>query len=160
MGNGSRSHHLLKHALPDVDVKEYFGSIEPKEIMREINRLGQRELQAGGKALAPARKQGSAVADAVCVLQARFRAVYGTQTFSNNNNWLRRKLLEGVLHHLSLYLNDRLLVAHFALCCCTMCCQHILGDDLCNWGFRNFVGVLSLPGTHLSKTHICTPNGG
>ena len=27
--------------------------------------------------------------------QAKFRAVYGTQTFSNNNNWLRRKLLEG-----------------------------------------------------------------
>jgi hypothetical protein len=45
MGNGSRSHHLLKHALPEVDVKEHFGSIEPKEITREINRLGQRELQ-------------------------------------------------------------------------------------------------------------------
>ncbi|CAL8461745.1 g1276 [Coccomyxa elongata] len=70
MGNGSRSHHLLKHALPEVDVKEHFGSIEPKEITREINRLGQRDLQA------------------------KFRAVYGTQTFSNNNNWLRRKLLE------------------------------------------------------------------
>ena len=39
------------------------------------------------------------------VLQARFRAVYGTQTFSNNNNWLRRKLLEGALPHLSVYLN-------------------------------------------------------
>ena len=50
MGNGSRSHHLLKHALPDVDVKEYFGSIEPKEITREINKLGQRELQVSGKA--------------------------------------------------------------------------------------------------------------
>lgn len=45
MGNGSRSHHLLKHALPEVDVKEHFGSIEPKEITREINRLGQRDLQ-------------------------------------------------------------------------------------------------------------------
>ena len=29
-------------------------------------------------------------------VQARFRVVYGTQTFSNNNTWLRRKLLEGV----------------------------------------------------------------
>jgi len=28
-------------------------------------------------------------------LQARFRVVYDTQTFSNNNTWLRRKLLEG-----------------------------------------------------------------
>ncbi len=28
-------------------------------------------------------------------MQARFRVVYGTQTFSNNNTWLRRKLLEG-----------------------------------------------------------------
>lgn len=28
-------------------------------------------------------------------VQARFRVVYGTQTFSNNNTWLRRKLLEG-----------------------------------------------------------------
>ncbi len=45
MGNGSRSHHLLKHALPEVDVKEHFGSIEPKEITREISRLGQRDLQ-------------------------------------------------------------------------------------------------------------------
>ena len=27
--------------------------------------------------------------------QAKFRAVYGTQTYSNNNCWLRRKLMEG-----------------------------------------------------------------
>lgn len=51
MGNGSRSHHLLKHALPEVDVREHFGSIEPKEITREINRLGQRELQVRPRAL-------------------------------------------------------------------------------------------------------------
>ncbi len=31
--------------------------------------------------------------------QAKFRVVYGTQTFSNNNNWLRRKLLEGEALH-------------------------------------------------------------
>lgn len=32
----------------------------------------------------------------LCVrVQAKFKVVYGTPTFSNNNNWLRRKLLEG-----------------------------------------------------------------
>ena len=45
MGNSSRSHHLLKHSLPEVDVLHHFGSIEPKEVSREINKLGQRDLQ-------------------------------------------------------------------------------------------------------------------
>ena len=29
-------------------------------------------------------------------LQAKFRLVYGAKTFSNNNNWLRRKLFEAI----------------------------------------------------------------
>ena len=29
-------------------------------------------------------------------LQAKFKCVYGTKTFSNNNNWLRRKLFEAI----------------------------------------------------------------
>lgn len=45
MGN-PRSHHALKQALPVTDIVEHFGSAEPKEIAREVNRLGQRELQA------------------------------------------------------------------------------------------------------------------
>ena len=48
MGNSSRSHHLLKHSLPEVDVLHHFGSIEPKEVSREINKLGQRDLQVSG----------------------------------------------------------------------------------------------------------------
>ena len=48
MGNSSRSHHLLKHSLPEVDVLHHFGSTEPKEVSREINKLGQRDLQVRG----------------------------------------------------------------------------------------------------------------
>ena len=32
-------------------------------------------------------------------VQAKFNAVYNTTTRSNNNDWLRRKLLEGASHH-------------------------------------------------------------
>ncbi|KAK9834029.1 hypothetical protein WJX81_004707 [Elliptochloris bilobata] len=69
MGN-PRSHHALREALPTAEIIAHFGSAEPKEIAKEVSKLGQRDLQA------------------------RFRVVYGTQTFSNNNTWLRRKLLE------------------------------------------------------------------
>jgi hypothetical protein len=103
---------LLKHALPEVDVKEHFGSNEPKEITREINRLGQRELQVSPLCSSLLRCRDTSVAsllgahwlgsvwaltdgERLGCAQAKFRAVYGTQTFSNNNNWLRRKLLEG-----------------------------------------------------------------
>ena len=33
--------------------------------------------------------------------QAKFKMVYGAPTFSNNNNWLRRKLMEGQPRFLS-----------------------------------------------------------
>ena len=46
MGNSRPHHHLLRHCpLPDTDIVQHFGSTEPKEVSREINRLGQRDLQ-------------------------------------------------------------------------------------------------------------------
>ena len=43
----SRSHHLAKHSLSsEVDVKLHFGSTDPKEIAREVAKLGQKQLQA------------------------------------------------------------------------------------------------------------------
>ncbi|KAK9822715.1 hypothetical protein WJX81_007834 [Elliptochloris bilobata] len=65
----SRS-HLLRHELPNVDLLEAFGTTDGREIAKDIARWGQKELQA------------------------KFKVVYGTPTFSNNNNWLRRKLAE------------------------------------------------------------------
>jgi hypothetical protein len=47
----------------------------PKDAARVVNRVGQRDLQT------------------------LFQAVYTTPTFSNNNAWLRRKLLEGTTTH-------------------------------------------------------------
>ena len=42
----SRSHHLAKHSLADeVDVQLHFGSTDPKEISREVAKLGQKQLQ-------------------------------------------------------------------------------------------------------------------
>jgi hypothetical protein len=46
-GGRARNHHLLKHTLPEGDVLTYFGTIEPKEIAKEISKMGQRELQVG-----------------------------------------------------------------------------------------------------------------
>lgn len=54
MGN-PRSHHALKQAMPITDIMEHFGSAEPKEIAREVNRLGQRELQVRTGMLATTR---------------------------------------------------------------------------------------------------------
>jgi len=69
-GSGSKTHHLLKHQLPEGDVSHHFGTSDLKAITKIVNRMGQRELQA------------------------KFREVFETPTFSNNNNWLRRKLME------------------------------------------------------------------
>ena len=57
MGNGSRSHHLLKHTMPAVDIMQHFGSAEPKEVAREINKLGQRDLQVGPQGVERRRMQ-------------------------------------------------------------------------------------------------------
>ena len=43
----ARSHHLAKHSISsDVDVKLHFGSTDPKEIAKEVAKLGQKQLQA------------------------------------------------------------------------------------------------------------------
>ena len=36
---------MLAQVLPPADMEQHFGSADPKEVAREINRLGQRELQ-------------------------------------------------------------------------------------------------------------------
>lgn len=74
-GADHRSHHLLKHCLSTGQrdgALAHFTTDDVKEAAREVSRMGQRELQA------------------------RFKAVYGTTTHSNNNDWLRRKLFEAI----------------------------------------------------------------
>ncbi len=66
MGNSSRSHHLLKHSLPEVDVLHHFGSIEPKEVSREINKLGQRDLQVSGDGQGSLRSPTSPAPSRLC----------------------------------------------------------------------------------------------
>lgn len=71
----SRQHHLLRHSLPSElrgsNVLSHFGVETVSDAAKTIKKMSQRDLQA------------------------KFKAVYGTRTFSNNNNWLRRKLFEG-----------------------------------------------------------------
>ena len=44
--------HLLRHTLPDIkDLAEYFGSEDPKDIARDIAKMGQKELQVGSDQL-------------------------------------------------------------------------------------------------------------
>lgn len=68
-------HHLLKHQLRPENAQalsHFDANNDVKEASREISRMGQRDLQA------------------------KFKLVYGTQTHSNNNEWLRRKLYEAI----------------------------------------------------------------
>lgn len=68
-------HHLLRHQLPTecsgASALRHFRVSTVAEAARAIKHMSQRDLQN------------------------MFRLVYGTRTFSNNNNWLRRKLSEG-----------------------------------------------------------------
>lgn len=72
----SRQHHLLRHSLPSdqrgQNVLFHFGVDTIAEAAKLIKKMSQRDLQA------------------------KFKAVYGARTFSNNNNWLRRKLFEAI----------------------------------------------------------------
>eukprot|EP00890_Picochlorum_soloecismus_P001756 jgi/Picsp_1/2581/NSC_00812-R1_hypothetical protein COCSUDRAFT_64981 [Coccomyxa subellipsoidea C-169] len=72
----ARQHHLLRHSLPNeqrgMSVLTHFGVETVSDAAKSIKKMSQRDLQA------------------------KFRSVYGTKTFSNNNNWLRRKLFEAV----------------------------------------------------------------
>lgn len=68
-------HHLLKHYLYESQraaALQHFGTADVKEAAKMIGKMGQRDLQA------------------------RFKLVYGQPTHSNNNEWLRRKLCEGI----------------------------------------------------------------
>lgn len=74
--DASRQHHLLRHSIPTEQrghgVLEHFGVTSISEASKLIKKMSQRDLQA------------------------KFKAVYGARTFSNNNNWLRRKLFEAI----------------------------------------------------------------
>ena len=41
-----KTHHLLKHQLPEKDVSQHFGTSDQKAIGKIITKMGQRELQA------------------------------------------------------------------------------------------------------------------
>ena len=74
----NRQHHLLRHSLGADErgnaVLHHFGpDVETiADAAKLIKKMSQRDLQA------------------------KFKCVYGTKTFSNNNNWLRRKLFEAI----------------------------------------------------------------
>ena len=74
--DASRQHHLLRHSLPSeqrgTGVLSHFGVETISDAAKIIKKMSQRELQA------------------------KFKVVYGARTFSNNNNWLRRKLFESI----------------------------------------------------------------
>jgi hypothetical protein len=74
--DGLRQHHLLRHSLPSEQrgqgVLAHFGVDTISEAAKLIKKMSQRDLQA------------------------KFKTVYGARTFSNNNNWLRRKLFEAI----------------------------------------------------------------
>lgn len=74
--DASRQHHLLRHSLPNEQrghgVLSHFGVETISDAAKIIKKMSQRELQA------------------------KFKLVYGARTFSNNNNWLRRKLFEAI----------------------------------------------------------------
>ena len=69
-------HYLLKHYLNQEQhgaaALQHFGTNDVKDAAKIISKMGQRDLQA------------------------KFKLVYGQATHSNNNEWLRRKLCEGV----------------------------------------------------------------
>ncbi|KAK9836837.1 hypothetical protein WJX74_009298 [Apatococcus lobatus] len=62
--------HAIKHEHPVLDIFEVTGKTNKADLSSEIRKTGQRGLQA------------------------LFKKVYGAPTKSNNNCWLRRKLLQ------------------------------------------------------------------
>lgn len=73
-----RRHHLLRHTLPASEsgpnALHHFGATALEDAVAKIQAMSQRDLQA------------------------MFERVYGIRSSSNNNNWLRKKLLEGADH--------------------------------------------------------------
>jgi len=74
-GSQSRRHHLLRHTLPHEAVGDnavhHFGVTNVPDALREVQKMSQRDLQQA------------------------FERVYNVKSSSNNNNWLRKKLIEG-----------------------------------------------------------------
>lgn len=73
----SSKHHLLRHHLPEERrglnaVAHFAGCDTIRQAVRKVQRMAQRELQQA------------------------FQLVYGTVSYSNNNNWLRKKLIEAL----------------------------------------------------------------
>lgn len=71
----ARQHHLLKHTLAEEkrgnNALQHFGTDDVTEAIAKIHGMVQRQLQI------------------------HFAKVYGVKSNSNNNSWLRKKLLEG-----------------------------------------------------------------
>lgn len=71
----NKRHHLLRHCLPEhesgLNALPRFGVSTLQQAIDLTQAMSQRELQA------------------------MFERVYGVRSSSNNNNWLRKKLLEG-----------------------------------------------------------------
>ena len=74
-GSQSRRHHLLRHTLPSEAVGDnavhHFGVTNVPDALWAVQKMTQRDLQQA------------------------FERVYNVKNSSNNNNWLRKKLVEG-----------------------------------------------------------------
>ena len=74
-GSASRRHHLLRHTLPAESIGNnavhHFGVTTVQDALRAVQKMSQRDLQQA------------------------FERVYNVKSSSNNNNWLRKKLVEG-----------------------------------------------------------------
>lgn len=81
-------HHLLRHSLPQEqrgqEALRHFGCQNTRQAVRKIHRMPQKELQAS------------------------FERVYGVRSASNNNSWLRKKLIEAVTARKSKQLVERM----------------------------------------------------
>ena len=75
-GGGSRRHHLLRHTLSAEssghNAVHHFKASSIKDALLQVHAMSQRELQLS------------------------FEKVYGVKSSSNNNNWLRKKLVDGM----------------------------------------------------------------
>lgn len=87
--------HAVKHT-PVLDIYELTGKTNRSDLASEVKKTGQRGLQVSERPWSTRQDGPSALTTAASrKLQALFKKVYGTPTKSNNNCWLRRKLLQG-----------------------------------------------------------------
>lgn len=96
---GGSQHHTRRPCAPKKDNKRYFGTTDLKDIQRYISIMGQRDLQVrlfSAEMASVVRQHVSFLLGPLLVVQEKFDEVYKASTMSNNNSWLRRKLLEGM----------------------------------------------------------------